>query len=266
MSPKGSKVGDAAEELGTATQALANATALLSRALKQGLTEAGAEVSDQLASSLRMVSREIADASSELGRMAGDQRRRAKVDATRASLLAAARKVFAERGFEGASVGDIAAEAGYTKGALYSQFGSKEELFAEITRQLAAEDAEWSAQQSDPDLAATYAVAAPDPDARSLLLLSVEVSLYALRHPEAREQLMPLLTQSWGTATDLVATQNGRPGHPEQDDRDTALGLLAVHTLASMLAALSDDPDDASAAADRLLRRLLTPPTDRHAG
>jgi AcrR family transcriptional regulator len=257
MSTKGRPVGDAAAELGTATQALANATALLSRALKEGLTEAGAEISDQLATSLRAASREIADASSELGRVAGDQRRRAKVDATRASLLTAARKVFAERGFEGASVGDIAAEAGYTKGALYSQFGSKEELFAEITRQLAAEDAAWSAGQSDADLAATYAVAAPDPDARSMLLLSLEVSLYALRHPESREQLMPLLTQSWRSATDLVASRNGRADHPEQDDRDTALGLLAVHTLASMLAALSDDPDEAAASADRLLRRLL---------
>lgn len=257
MNPKGHGMDDATEELGTATQALANATALLSRALKQGLTEAGAEVSDQLASSLRMVSREIADASTELGRMAGDQRRRAKVDATRASLLAAARTVFAQRGFEGASVGDIAAEAGYTKGALYSQFGSKEELFTEITRQLAAEDTEWSAQQSGTDLAATYAVTAPDPDAQSLLLLSLEVSLYALRHPESRTQLMPLLTQSWGTATSLVAARNGRPDQPEQGDRDTALGLLAVHTLASVLAALSDDPGEVSAAADRLLRRLL---------
>lgn len=257
MSPNGGKAADAAEELGTATQALANATALLSRALKQGLAEAGAEVSDQLATSLRAVSREIADASNELGRRAGDQRRRAKVDATRASLLAAARKVFAERGFEGASVGDIAAEAGFTKGALYSQFGSKEELFAEITRQLAAEDAAWSEQQSGTDLAATYAVSTPDPDARSLLLLSLEVSLYALRHPESREQLMPLLTQSWQSATGLVAARNGRPEQPDPYDRDTALGLLAVHTLASMLAALDDDPQAVSAAAGRLLRRLL---------
>ncbi|MCW5952706.1 MAG: TetR/AcrR family transcriptional regulator [Propionibacteriaceae bacterium] len=257
MSATDGRNGEATEQLGTATQALANATALLSQALKRGLTEAGAEVSDQLASSLRAVSREIADASQEIGRLAGDHRRRSKADATRASLLAAARKVFAERGFEGAAVGDIAAEAGYTKGALYSQFASKEELFAEVTRQLAAEDAAWSAQQSSADLAATYAVAAPDADAQAMLLLSLEVSMYALRHPESRGQLMPLLTQSWETAARLVAAGHGRAERPEPHDRGTALGVLAVHTLASILAALSDDPDEASAAADRLLRRLL---------
>lgn len=257
MSASEGRKGEVAEQLGTATQALANATALLSQTLKRGLAGAGAEVSDQLASSLRAVSREIADASQEVGRLAGDQRRRAKVDATRASLLAAARRLFAERGFEGASVGDIAAAAGYTKGALYSQFGSKEELFAEVARQLAADDAAWSAQQSGTDLAATYAVATPDAEAQTLLLLSIEVSLYALRYPESREQLMPLLTQSWGTATRLVAARHGRADQPEPDDRDTALGVLAVHTLASVLAILSDDPDEVSAAADRLMSRLL---------
>jgi AcrR family transcriptional regulator len=252
---KGRTGNRATEELGTATQALAAATAALSRALKQSLSDAGADVSDQLATSLRAVSREIADASTELGRKAGDQRRRAKVDATRASLLAAARKLFAERGFEGASVGDIAAEAGFTKGALYSQFGSKEELFAEITRQIAAEDAAWVAEHSGDDLAETLAVDAADAESRSMWMLSVEVWAYSLRHPEAREQLMPLMTQSWRTMTGLVAVRNGRMDEPTPSDRDTALGVLAVHTFASMLAAL-DDPD-AAASADRLIRRLL---------
>ncbi len=255
MSQKADRDDEGGEELGTATQALANATTLLSRALKQGLSEAGAEVSDQLPTSLRAVSRELAEASTELGRKATDKRRRAKGDATRRSLLAAARTVFAERGFEGASVGDIAAEAGYTKGALYSQFGSKEELFAEITRELAAEDAAWFAGQSGADLAATYAVDEADPASRTMLMLSLEVWLYTLRHPSARDQLMPLLTQSWRETTDLVAAAHGRRADSGQSDRDTALGVLAVHTMASMLAALDDG--EAVPSADRLLRRLL---------
>jgi AcrR family transcriptional regulator len=37
--------------------------------------------------------------------------------------------VFAERGLDGASIDQIAADAGYTKGAFYANFGSKEELF-----------------------------------------------------------------------------------------------------------------------------------------
>jgi AcrR family transcriptional regulator len=43
--------------------------------------------------------------------------------------------VFIERGFAGASVERIAEAAGYTRGAFYSNFGSKEELFAELLQQ-----------------------------------------------------------------------------------------------------------------------------------
>ena len=51
---------------------------------------------------------------------------------TRRELLDAAARVFIERGFEGASIEAIAAEAGYTRGAFYSNFESKEQLFAEL--------------------------------------------------------------------------------------------------------------------------------------
>lgn len=51
---------------------------------------------------------------------------------TREKLLVAARQVFLERGFHGASVGDIAALAGYTTGAIYSRFGGKDELFLQM--------------------------------------------------------------------------------------------------------------------------------------
>jgi len=51
---------------------------------------------------------------------------------TRAALLDAAARVFVERGFQRASVELIAAEAGFTRGAFYSNFATKEELFAEL--------------------------------------------------------------------------------------------------------------------------------------
>src|SRR3954453_12610378 len=54
---------------------------------------------------------------------------------TRQALLDAAREVFIERGFAGASVEQITAAAGFTRGAFYSNFGSKEELFAELLQQ-----------------------------------------------------------------------------------------------------------------------------------
>lgn len=48
---------------------------------------------------------------------------------TRLELLAAAARVFARRGYGAASIDEIAEEAGFSKGAVYSNFESKENLF-----------------------------------------------------------------------------------------------------------------------------------------
>jgi AcrR family transcriptional regulator len=48
---------------------------------------------------------------------------------TKSELVEAARTVFLRRGFHAASLDEIAEEAGYTKGAVYSNFDGKDELF-----------------------------------------------------------------------------------------------------------------------------------------
>jgi AcrR family transcriptional regulator len=55
--------------------------------------------------------------------------RRQKQQLTRKALLEAAARLFCERGLEGTSIDEIAQAAGYTKGAFYANFKSKEELF-----------------------------------------------------------------------------------------------------------------------------------------
>ncbi|HAN25040.1 MAG: TetR/AcrR family transcriptional regulator [Microbacterium sp.] len=55
---------------------------------------------------------------------------------TRARLVEAASEVFAEVGFDGASVEAICERAGFTRGAFYSNFESKEDLFFELARQV----------------------------------------------------------------------------------------------------------------------------------
>ncbi|HVC07023.1 MAG TPA: TetR/AcrR family transcriptional regulator [Solirubrobacterales bacterium] len=55
--------------------------------------------------------------------------RKQRQERTRVELIEAAGRVFAKRGYHGASVEEIAAEAGYTTGAVYSNFKGKEELF-----------------------------------------------------------------------------------------------------------------------------------------
>src|ERR1700740_2282064 len=52
-----------------------------------------------------------------------------RTEATRRKLLAAAETIFARDGFEAARLEDIAAEAGYTRGAFYANFKSKEDIF-----------------------------------------------------------------------------------------------------------------------------------------
>ncbi|WP_269502066.1 TetR/AcrR family transcriptional regulator [Burkholderia sp. IMCC1007] len=62
------------------------------------------------------------------GRPTHAQRR----DATRERLIGAARAIFAEKGYAAASVEDIAAAAGHTRGAFYSNFRSKTEMLFEL--------------------------------------------------------------------------------------------------------------------------------------
>ena len=69
----------------------------------------------------------------------GKTRREVLTEFRRAEILAAARKVFAARGFRAATLEEVAAEAGLAKGTLYLYFDSKEEIFWAIFRGRVAE-------------------------------------------------------------------------------------------------------------------------------
>jgi AcrR family transcriptional regulator len=61
-----------------------------------------------------------------------NRRHRALADLRREHILIAAREAFFELGLEGASLREIAKRAGYTPGAIYSYFPSKEEVYATL--------------------------------------------------------------------------------------------------------------------------------------
>src|SRR6266540_3931517 len=97
---------------------------------------------------------------------------------TRAQLLDAAERVFAREGLRGASVAAIAAEAGYSHGAIYSNFDGKEDLFlmlveeridARLARVYQAADAALS-QGSEPLEAARRFVAMLQQERDAVLL------------------------------------------------------------------------------------------------
>lgn len=119
-----------------------------------------------------------------------------RIEHTRQILLDAAEEVFARKGLTGAALEEIADAAGFTRGAIYSQFGAKEKLFlAVVDRQrqrfldgfaevmmsfhsLGDVDIDelaqrWSQLSSGTDRAA----------------LGYELTLYLLRNPDARERV-----------------------------------------------------------------------------
>ena len=59
---------------------------------------------------------------------------RVRTESKREAILEAASHVFLESGFEGASMAEIAARVGGSKATLYGYFGSKEDLFVEVTQ------------------------------------------------------------------------------------------------------------------------------------
>jgi AcrR family transcriptional regulator len=117
---------------------------------------------------------------------------------TREQLLDAAAQVFAQKGYAGASVDEIAEAAGYSAGALYSNFGSKEKLFTELmsawrSRGIARQAARVAAivEEDGPDPLAVFVqrlekVAGKSTEAAAL---QAEFWLFAVRNPEAMRVL-----------------------------------------------------------------------------
>src|SRR5580704_4840142 len=122
-------------------------------------------------------------------------RQKERTEATRRKLLAAAETIFARDGFEAARLEDIAAEAGYTRGAFYANFKSKEDIFfalldawiaermAEVYALLEKYDTPRQRLDALRDLYTEFA------KNRRLALLSLEFKLYAIRHPRAQARL-----------------------------------------------------------------------------
>jgi AcrR family transcriptional regulator len=107
-------------------------------------------------------------------------RRTEMMEATRAKLISAARRAFAEKGFAAASMDDLTASAGLTRGALYHNFGDKKGLLAAVVAQVDGEmaaKAQQAGAQSETAWAAllaqgvAYIELALDPEIQRVVLL-----------------------------------------------------------------------------------------------
>jgi AcrR family transcriptional regulator len=193
---------------------------------------------------------------------------------TRERLLAAARIVFARSGFHGASVEEIASEAGYSTGALYSNFEGKEDLFVALMEREIEEHAQEIAsavreQASISDRATGgarqwMAMIEREPEA---LLLFMEFWAYGVRDAKVRPKVAARFAQMRRVLTGLIADG--------VRDFDLELTIPAEH-LAVAIDALADGiarqkladpeavPDELMGDVLGLLLSAVTRPAHRH--
>ncbi len=163
-------------------------------------------------------------------------RQAGRAEVTRRKLLAASKRIFTRDGFEAARLEDIAAGAGYTRGAFYAHFKSKEDIFFALFEEWVREriDSITAAlgQQEGPmeklvALRKHYAELASD---RRLVLISLEFKLFALRHPEAHARLRNRHRRIRASFGELISELLRPLGHTLPIDNpaaSTCLGAVA---------------------------------------
>jgi AcrR family transcriptional regulator len=137
-------------------------------------------------------------------------RHQEKTDITRGRFLQAAEKIFARYGFDAAKLEEIAAEAGYTRGAFYANFDTKEDLFLallerEISSRIANLRKHVAKQESPSDklqaLRDFWLDMCLD---RRWSLLALEFKLFAVRHPEVKTRLIAMHRRLVSSGVDLL--------------------------------------------------------------
>lgn len=186
----------------------------------------------------------------------------------RERLLAAAGALFAERGYEQTSLDQVAAAAGFTKGAVYSNFGSKDELFLALMDAHVEQRVQQvrDALQEPHDVAHTGQLvgdrltAALDED-REWDLLFLDYVLRAARDPQVHERFVAHRRRVRALVVDAVREVLGSlPGPQTGLDAEAIAGaVLALATGLGIerLAEPEAVPDDLLG---RVLQVLQPPP------
>ncbi len=164
--------------------------------------------------------------------------RERRLEHTRNLLLDAAEDVFARKGLSGAALEDIADVAGYTRGAIYSHFGAKEELFlAVVNRQRQRfldgfNDIIQSFARLDElsidELADRWREVGSDPNRAAL---NYELTLYLLRNSEARKRLDEQRRETVRSLAEFISKNIARLG---------ATTTMPAETLAELILAVND--------------------------
>jgi AcrR family transcriptional regulator len=146
-------------------------------------------------------------------------RRDERKQQTRAELVAAAAAVFTRSGFQGASVDEIAREAGYTTGAIYWHFGGKDDLFLAVLEEYTTTRVhEYDAVQVGVDGGRLPPRAWADQwmqrlhEEPELLILILEFAVHAWRNPPLREAFAARMAASRLALARILEDEAARAG------------------------------------------------------
>lgn len=195
---------------------------------------------------------------------------------TRTALLAAARTVFARDGYHGARLEVIAHEAGYSKGAVYSNFDGKAALFlAVVDADLNEADTELARDGVDPwNLCDAAPAPTDEPDAdttpartptpaeidtaRNFARASLEFIAIAGRDPALAPELEARMSRMLAMYTDAAVANSPAPADDPLSTNDLGL-LLAAFDQGSALVSLGGIAPLPDALVREGMKRLLTP-------
>jgi len=180
--------------------------------------------------------------------------RREAQEANRVALLAAARDLFEELGYHRATLDSIAARAGFSKGAVYSQFSSKDDLFlAVLEANIARRDADLRDRLMADEGAAIerIAEASVTESAQSLPWQAalIEFRVHAWRHPEVNRRYAELHRSTMAKLTALVEEASELdPGVTAPSPQELVRSFATANGL--MLELMTDPALDIAALAD----------------
>jgi AcrR family transcriptional regulator len=201
--------------------------------------------------------------------------RKDRAAANRAALLRAARKVFLAQGYHGASVDAVAGEAGFTIGAVYSQFGGKAELFLALLERRIDERveqvrslAEGSGQAEELTAVARQWAGVLRTDLDWTLLV-IEFRVHAARHPDLAARFAELHERLLRAVVEVVTRSLGLAA-PTREVWDLARLMMAGGPGGALARAAEGEAfrdelieESTVAVAQRLLRNVRMPDVGR---
>jgi AcrR family transcriptional regulator len=180
-------------------------------------------------------------------------------------LLAAARRVFLARGYHGATLEQIAEEAGFSTGAVYSRFASKADLFLTLLEQRITERAEENARLVEGLsghqglMALRQNAARRDRAELDWALLLIEFRVHAARDPALNRRYVAAHARTTQALTGVIADLYRRAGQPPPAPPGQLAQLILTFAVGSRLEQAAQPDGSTPLVVSELLWRLLEP-------